>query len=164
MPPSDADFGCTTTVNNGPCRPPRRAMGELQSHVINVTPTLNSLRQRAQDDAERQRSVEAAAAEVHAILQGARPPRGTGPTYRAPNALTAPIAIRPSDLPLQRPAGVAGAACLAEPPRAVLKSCLLPCGAHHKTKYLRCLPVTCCRVRGAPTPAQHAVCHGAAVC
>ena len=68
----------------------------------------------AQEEAERQRSMEAAAAEVHAILQGARPPRGSGPTYRTPGALATAAHARPPDMPPGGPAGAAGAACAAD--------------------------------------------------
>ncbi|KAK9837508.1 hypothetical protein WJX81_007444 [Elliptochloris bilobata] len=75
--------------------------------LLHIAPGASHL----EDDPVRQRSVEAAAAEVHAILQGARPPRGSGPTYRAPGALAAAANARPPDLPA---GGLAGAGA---PPR-----------------------------------------------
>jgi len=45
--------------------------------------------------------MDAAAAEVHAILQGARPPRGSGPAYGAPGAPAAPGAAPLGPLPPQ---------------------------------------------------------------
>ena len=56
--------------------------------------------------------MEGAAAEVHAILQGARPPRGSGPTYLAPAARAGAAHAGPPDM---RPGGAAGAAGASHP-------------------------------------------------
>jgi hypothetical protein len=58
--------------------------------------------------------MDAAAAEVHAILQGARPPRGSGPAYRAPGAAAAPGAAPLGQPPLQ----AAGVGAPQRPPAA----------------------------------------------
>ncbi len=63
--------------------------------------------------------MDAAAAEVHAILQGARPPRGSGPAYRAPGAPAAPGAAPLGQLPPQ----AAGAGARQRPPGAERGGC-----------------------------------------